>query len=244
MTKFKELAIDQEIIFDEMSVTIDDNQWYYDNSEEFMSDYRKSNNKAAVFYYYSRDYRYYFHLHFFVDATNVIIEAPTKADIHSILEIFEENLEVSKIKEIDENKSPPLTVFIGHGRDDQWKELKDHLQEKHKIKIEVYETGSRAGHTIRDILESMAKNSSFAILVLSAEDKQEDGTYNPRLNVVHETGLFQGKLGFDRAIVLLEKDTNEFTNLDGIQHISFQKGRIKETFGDVLAAIKREFENE
>ncbi len=240
LAKFKNLAGDQEIELDEMSVTIDDETWKHENIEEFMCDYRKSNR--ATLSQSSKDYKYYFRLSFSGGLTTVSIEAPIRASIQSIFEIFEENQEVSKIKEIKENNSPPLTVFIGHGRDTQWKELKDHLQDKHKHRIESYETGSRAGHTIRDILESMAKNSSFAVLVLSAEDKQEDGTYNPRLNVVHETGLFQGRLGFDRAIVLLEDGANEFTNLNGIQQIRFSKGRIKETFGDVLGVIKREFD--
>jgi len=55
-------------------------------------------------------------------------------------------------------------------------------------------------------------------------------------------GLFQGRLGFSRAIVLLEDGVEEFSNLHGIQHISFSKGNIKECFGDVLAVIRREFE--
>jgi predicted nucleotide-binding protein len=57
----------------------------------------------------------------------------------------------------------------------------------------------------------------------------------------HELGLFQGRLGFARAIVLLEKRVEEFSNIDGIVQIGFDKGRIKETFGDVLATKRREF---
>jgi hypothetical protein len=48
-------------------------------------------------------------------------------------------------------------------------------------------------------------------------------------------------LGFDRAIVLLEDDTEEFTNIAGIQQIRYSKGKIIETFGEVLATIRREF---
>jgi predicted nucleotide-binding protein len=62
-----------------------------------------------------------------------------------------------------------------------------------------------------------------------------------RQNVVHETGLFQGRLGFSRAIVLVEEETELFSNLAGIRQIRFSKGKIKETFGDVLAVLRREF---
>ena len=68
----------------------------------------------------------------------------------------------------------------------------------------------------------------------------KDGTLRARQNVVHEAGLFQGKLGFSRAIILLEEGTEEFSNIHGLHQIRFGKGNIKESFGDVLAVLKRE----
>ena len=62
-----------------------------------------------------------------------------------------------------------------------------------------------------------------------------------RENVIHEVGLFQGKLGFKRGIIVLEDGCNEFTNISGVQQIRFTKGSIKETYGDILATIYREF---
>jgi hypothetical protein len=53
--------------------------------------------------------------------------------------------------------------------------------------------------------------------------------------------LRDNALGFSRAIVLLEQGTEEFSNLHGIQQIRFAKGNVRETFGDVLAALRREF---
>jgi len=87
----------------------------------------------------------------------------------------------------------------------------------------------------------MAENSSFALLVLTGDDFSNTENPRARQNVVHETGLFQGKLGFPRAIVLLEDGVEEFSNINGIQQIRFSKGRIRECFGDVLATIRREF---
>jgi predicted nucleotide-binding protein len=132
-------------------------------------------------------------------------------------------------------------VFIGHGSNAAWRDLKDHLQDKHGFKIEAYETGARAGHTIRDILEEMVTRSSFALLVLTGEDEQPDGQLRARQNVIHEAGLFQGKLGFPRAILLLEDGVEEFSNVHGLQYIKFSKNNIKETYGEVLATLRREF---
>jgi predicted nucleotide-binding protein len=86
----------------------------------------------------------------------------------------------------------------------------------------------------------MLEASSFALLVMTGEDESKDGSRRARQNVDHEADLFQGKLGFSRAIILLEDGTEEFSNIDGLQQIRFSKGKIKESFGDVLAVLKRE----
>ncbi len=132
-------------------------------------------------------------------------------------------------------------IFIGHGNSQQWRDLKDHLHEQHDYEIIAYETGSRASHTIRDIITDMLKSSSFAILVMTGEDQLEDGRIMARQNVIHEIGLFQGHLGFSKAIVLKEENTEEFSNIAGVHQIRYSKGNIKETFGDVLSVLRREF---
>jgi hypothetical protein len=42
-------------------------------------------------------------------------------------------------------------------------------------------------------------------------------------------------------IVLLEEGAKKFSNIAGIHQIRFSKGNIRETFGDVLATLRREF---
>lgn len=132
-------------------------------------------------------------------------------------------------------------IFIGHGNSPQWRDLKDHLHEQHGYEIIAYETGSRASHTIRDIITDMLKSSSFAILVMTGEDQLDDGRIMARQNVIHEIGLFQGHLGFSKAIVLKEEGTEEFSNIAGVHQIRYSNGNIKETFGDVLSVLRREF---
>ena len=101
--------------------------------------------------------------------------------------------------------------------------------------------GARAGLTIRDVLDDMLTNSSFALLVLGAEDTDAQGRYHARENVIHELGLFQARLGWRRAIIVLEEGVEEFSNIHGINQIRFSQGNIRETFGDVVATIDREF---
>jgi predicted nucleotide-binding protein len=138
---------------------------------------------------------------------------------------------------------PPgsATVFIGHGHSPAWRELKAHLDEQVRYRVEAYQTGAREGHAIRDILESMPSKSSFAILVITAEDTWQEGASQTRENVVHDAGLFQGRLGFDRAILAIENGVEPFSHIQGMQQLQFGRGDICEICGDVLATLRREF---
>ncbi len=236
-----------ELSSQDMVVEVDDSQWSHDTEEELFSDYRRSFGNAT----YRRNLldsstKPYVHSSIKVDfscykaSTTICVEAERRDIIEAVFEVFEQNIDASFLQGPIEPLPKP-TVFIGHGHSQVWRDLKDHLHEQHGFPVEAYETGARAGHAIRDILEDMADRSSFALLVMTADDKVEGDVWRARQNVIHETGLFQGRLGFSRAIVLLEEGVEEFSNINGIQQIRFSKGNIRETFGDVLGTLRREF---
>lgn len=132
------------------------------------------------------------------------------------------------------------TIFIGHGRSADYVLLKDFLQSR-GYTVETFESSPRAGQSVKDVIVSMIDRASMAFLVHTAEDER-DGTVNrARENVVHETGLFQGRLGYERAIVMREEGCAPFSNLDGIQYIPYPPAGIRASFMDVLDTIEREF---
>jgi predicted nucleotide-binding protein len=75
---------------------------------------------------------------------------------------------------------------------------------------------------------------------MTAEDEQPDGQKRARENVVHEVGLFQGRLGFERAIILLEDGCAEFSNTHGLAQIRFPKGNIDAAFEKIRGVLERE----
>jgi predicted nucleotide-binding protein len=215
-----------------------DESWSYNNQDEFFAEYRRDIRYARYMNHFSK---LKLEITYSSDcSTEVEVEAPERHQIESVFEVFEKNAKNSVIVEIPKHPKS-TTIFIGHGRSEQWRDLKDHLHEKHGYDIEAYEIGARAGHTIRDILEQMLESSSFAILVMTGEDKDSEGKLHPRDNVIHELGLFQGSLGFSKVIVLLEEGTEVFSNIHGVHQIRYSRGNIKETFGEVLATLRREF---
>jgi len=228
----------------ELFVNTDDGRWSYDDVEDFYAAYRASNGWAGIAFRGEGCTLSVEVLHYLPLPTHISVKAPERARINAVFNIFDAHAETSRLPEPPAKPEPPVVVFIGHGRSELWRDLKDHLQDKHGFQIQAYEVGARAGHAVRDILEEMLDASSFAVLVMTGEDISADGTPRARQNVVHEVGLFQGRLGFNRAVVLLEEGTEVFTNIEGIAQLRFGRGNIRETFGDVVATIRREFPGE
>lgn len=131
-------------------------------------------------------------------------------------------------------------VFIGHGRSKLWARVKVFIQDEMKVKTISYESESRAGKSIIPILQDMLDKATFAILILTAEDETKDGKMRARQNVIHKAGLFQGRLGFEKAILLLQNGSENFTNVDGLQYIGFSDENIEQTFYELQRVLKRE----
>jgi hypothetical protein len=60
------------------------------------------------------------------------------------------------------------------------------------------------------------------------------------MNIVHEAGLFQRRLGFTKAIVLREEGSAEFSNIQGLGQIRFPKNNIAASFEEVRKVMERE----
>ena len=131
-------------------------------------------------------------------------------------------------------------VFIGHGRSRMWHELKDFVKDRLGLPFDEFNRVPVAGVTNIARLSEMLDAASIAFLVMTAEDEMADGEVQARVNVVHEAGLFQGRLGFTRAIVLLEEGCKEFSNIQGLGQIRFAKGKISASFEEIRRVLERE----
>jgi predicted nucleotide-binding protein len=131
-------------------------------------------------------------------------------------------------------------IFIGHGRSEQWRVLKDFVKERLRLSFEEFNRVSPAGISTQERLGEMLNKCGFAFLVFTAEDVHTDNTLHARENIIHEAGLFQGRLGWRRAIVLLEDGCQEFSNIVGLGQIRFSKGNIASCFEEVRRVLERE----
>lgn len=131
-------------------------------------------------------------------------------------------------------------VFIGHGRSLAWRELKDFVQDRLSLPWDEFNRVPVAGVTNVARLSEMLDAAAIGFLVMTAEDEMADGAHHARMNVVHEAGLFQGRLGFTRAIVMLEDGCEDFSNIHGLGQIRFPKGKVSAAFEEVRRVLERE----
>ena len=161
--------------------------------------------------------------------------------IYERLEVYEELPENTQ-QTLDHNtvNNENMKMFIAHGRSHLWREFKDFLVETLGLEYEEFDRISAAGKSINNRLEEMLDKSCIAFLIMTGEDEHPDGSLHARQNVIHEIGKCQDRFGSERAIILLEKGCEKFSNIDNVVYIPFAKGNIKETFGEVVKVLKRE----
>jgi predicted nucleotide-binding protein len=145
------------------------------------------------------------------------------------------------LRNISAEKSTERTkVFIGHGNSPQWRELKDFISDELGLVYDEFNRVPIAGVTNKERLTQMLDQATVALILMTGEDETKDGVVQARQNVIHEVGLFQGRLGFTKAIVLVEDGCQEFSNIEGLGQIRYPKGQISAKFNEIRKTLVRE----
>lgn len=179
--------------------------------------------------------------HIYLQAQLLAIQSPARAaeNLKRITNRLSLHL-TNKSRAYMHSSQPSTHIFIGHGHSPLWRDLKDFISERLKLPYDEFNRVPIAGITNTTRLSQMLDHAAMAFLIMTAEDEQSDGKLRARMNVIHEAGLFQGRLGFTRAILLLEEGCENFSNVDGLGYIQFPHGNIKACFEDVRHVLERE----
>ena len=130
-------------------------------------------------------------------------------------------------------------IFLGHGRNQAWRAVEAHLT-KCGLAVTAYESESRTGRPVVEVLREMLDRCSIAVMLATAEDATDAGSKRARQNVIPEIGLFQGRYGFERVAILLEDGVEGFSNIGGLEYISFPPNRVNSAFHDLDRFLERE----
>jgi sugar/nucleoside kinase (ribokinase family) len=135
-------------------------------------------------------------------------------------------------------KHQEKAIFIGHGRDPIWREVESFLRQDLKVNVEAWESDTRLNQFPIEVLSALLDKTRFAILLMTAEDATDIGSVRARQNVLHEMGLFQGRLGFKNVIVLRDVGLEMPTNLEGWQMVEIDRQNIRGTLANLEAGLR------
>ena len=212
------------------SESLQDIKMYSEKIEEFFKDYRSTPGSGVIY----------------IPPAQTSKNDKTVKNIYrltqQLLSLSDTELkkEFDSIKPLPQKKSSGLgQIFIGHGRSKLWARLQIFLKDDLNLKTLTFEDESRTSESIVNILGEFLDKSSLAILVMTAEDETAEGKSRARQNVIHEAGLFQGRLGFDKVVILKQDGLEEFSNIAGLQYIPFSGDNIEQCFYELQRKFKK-----
>lgn len=179
------------------------------------------------------------HVNVFADASHILSRFEANTGLAKLARSAARHIQRWELTTV-RKESVGTKVFIGHGRSSAWRDLKDFVNDRLGLPWDEFNRTPVAGLTNVARLAQMLDDAAIAFLVMTAEDEQSDGKMQARMNVIHEAGLFQGRLGFEKAIILLEDKCEEFTNIQGLGQIRFSSDSFGTTFEDIRKVLERE----
>lgn len=154
----------------------------------------------------------------------------------------ERNTSRHQVEGMQEVTDKPVesVVFVGHGHSDLYLRVVRYLEKTLRLKTVFFEDEVRAGLHALDVISGFLDQASFAVIVATGDDLTEEGEAQARLNVIHEIGLFQGRLGFRKVALMRQQNVREFSNLAGYQDLRFDGNNINSKFEELRAMLVRE----
>ena len=133
-------------------------------------------------------------------------------------------------------------IFVVHGHDEEMKQTVAQTLEKLDLEPIILHEQPDRGRTIMEKFEDYSEAISFAIILLSPDDKgceanifPESAKSRARQNVILELGYFIGKLGRNKVLVLF-KDEIDFelpSDFVGVLYTPFKGGWELEMFKEL-----------
>jgi predicted nucleotide-binding protein len=179
-----------------------------------------------------------------------------KSNILEQINFLDNTLELLNLMEVDDSsqtaKEPVSTtnekkltgkkVFIIHGHDEaKLRELKEMLREHFQLEpVVLIDIPDGGATTVIEKFEKHAKECVYAIALFTPDDQvQKNGQVylQARPNVLYELGWFCAKLGRERVLLILKKDTTLFSDFGGvIQKVYIEK--VREVYKDLMMEFK------
>ena len=165
-------------------------------------------------------------------------------DLAQIMRDINYIFEVRAHSSLDAPTSSPQRerrIFISHGTAPDWREVQQFIERDLSIQtLELAQEPNR-GRTVLQKLTEESDLCSYAVVVMTGDDRVQDGASRARENVMHEIGYFQGKFGLVNVCLLHEEGVNIPSNIHGLVYIPFPKDLVRAAFGALGRELRTVF---
>ena len=126
-----------------------------------------------------------------------------------------------------EEKEYTNKIFVVHGHAESVNQEVARTIEKLGLEAIILREQPNTGKTIIEKFEEYAKDVSFAVILLTADDKMEGASqFRARQNVVFEMGYFMGALGRKNVMCLLQENVEKPGDIDGVVYTQIDKAGV------------------
>ncbi|MBA7575632.1 hypothetical protein ES708_17464 [subsurface metagenome] len=160
-----------------------------------------------------------------------------KYDKRSITEILEKVKAIEAVLKDNIQNKLGTNIFISHGHHPEIKEKVEDFIESLELNPVVVMDSSSDGLSVDDKVDKYIKKCAASIILYTPDHELTDGTFLPRQNVIHETGLLQ-RIMPDKVIYLKEKTVKLPTNITPKVYVSFEKDNLTEAIIQIVKELK------
>ncbi len=136
------------------------------------------------------------------------------------------------------SRTRPQGIFISHGQNPEWFAVQRFIENRFDSPVYSFESAPWGGHEVSQALSNYLERCGLSVCVLTAEDSAADGRQLARQSVIHEVGLFQGRHGFDRVVLLVEEGCDFVPEAAVPYTIYFPRNRINHAFYQLAEIIE------
>ena len=118
-------------------------------------------------------------------------------------------------------------IFVVHGHGESVNQEVARTIEKLGLEAIILREQPNVGKTIIEKFEDYAKDVSFAVIILTADEKMEGvSQFRARQNVIFEMGYFMGALGRKNVMCLLQENVEKPGDIDGVVYTLIDKAGV------------------
>lgn len=131
-------------------------------------------------------------------------------------------------------------IALGHGKSALWRSFHEQIVADFPIPCHGFQQVPLPGlGTMAAMLEVLPR-ARFAILMLTCEDAAAEGELAAALNVVRLAGLFQGRLGFSKVLLLMEDGATVLPGVNDLPRLVFPVGNPSAIWPEARAILENE----